>query len=125
MEIHVCDEVKHLKKDFRCPQSLLISKMGYFAEITAGQRLEDIDISVHCDIGIFDWLMRWTKKDLLPQDQWPQLESQCVAPILVSAVFLQMDPLIEDCLLFCHQHMNEVLKTNTNLSCLNDVIITR
>lgn len=52
VEIHVCDEVKGLKKDFRCPQKLLISKMGYFADVTAGQRLEDMDISVHCDIQV-------------------------------------------------------------------------
>jgi hypothetical protein len=52
VEIHVCDEVKGLKKDFRCPQKLLVSKMGYFADVTAGQRLEDMDISVHCDIQV-------------------------------------------------------------------------
>lgn len=48
----MCDEVKGLKKDFRCPQKLLVSKMGYFADVTAGQRLEDMDISVHCDIQV-------------------------------------------------------------------------
>lgn len=69
--------------------------------------------------------MRWTKKDDLLPDDWPQLEGACVAPVLVSAVFLQMDPLIDDCLLYCHQHMNEILRTSTNLSCLNDMIITR
>lgn len=37
VEIHVCDEVKNLKKDFRCPQKLLVSKMGYFAEVTTGK----------------------------------------------------------------------------------------
>lgn len=26
--------------------------MGYFADVTAGQRLEDMDISVHCDIQV-------------------------------------------------------------------------
>ncbi|XP_018562047.1 uncharacterized protein KIAA1841 homolog [Anoplophora glabripennis] len=125
VEIHVCDEVKNMKKTFVCNQKLLIEKMGYFAEVTLGQRLEDMDISVHCDIGIFEWLMRWVKKDAFLEDDCPELDAQCVIPILVSAAFLQMEPLLNDCLLFCHRHMNEILRTTSNLSCLNDSVLTR
>lgn len=88
--IHVCDEVKGTSKDFSCPQRLLVSKMGYFADVTAGQRLEDMDISVHCDLQIFEWLMRWVKKSDLPEEVWPSLDSTNVVPILVSAGFLQV-----------------------------------
>lgn len=88
--IHVCDEVKGTSKDFSCPQRLLVSKMGYFADVTAGQRLEDMDISVHCDLQIFEWLMRWVKKDALTEEMWPLLDSTNVVPILVSAGFLQV-----------------------------------
>ncbi|ENN71453.1 hypothetical protein YQE_11871, partial [Dendroctonus ponderosae] len=125
VEIHVCDEIKNTKKTFTCNQKLLVEKMGYFAEVTLGQKLEDMDISVHCDIGIFEWLMQWVKKDSLLEADWPHLDSQCVIPILVSAAFLQMEPLLQDCLLFCHQHMNEILRTASNLSCLNDSVLTR
>ncbi|XP_032527897.1 SANT and BTB domain regulator of class switch recombination isoform X1 [Danaus plexippus] len=125
VEIHVCDEVKGLKKDFRCPQKLLISKMGYFADVTAGQRLEDMDISVHCDIQIFDWLMRWVKRDTILVADWPLLDPQNVVPILVSASFLQMEPLLHDCLIYCHAHMNDIVKTSTNLACLSDALLTR
>lgn len=90
--IHVCDEVKGSSKDFSCPQRLLVSKMGYFADVTAGQRLEDMDISVHCDLQIFEWLMRWVKKDALTEEMWPLLDSTNVVPILVSAGFLQVIP---------------------------------
>lgn len=34
--IHVCDEVKGVSRDFTCPQKLLVSKMGYFADVTNG-----------------------------------------------------------------------------------------
>ncbi|KAG7303234.1 hypothetical protein JYU34_011701 [Plutella xylostella] len=125
VEIHVCDEVKGLKKDFRCPQKLLVSKMGYFADVTAGQRLEDMDISVHCDIQIFDWLMRWVKRDSILVADWPLLEPASVVPILVSASFLQMEPLLHDCLSYCHAHMNDIVKTSTNLACLSDALLTR
>ncbi|KAH8242404.1 hypothetical protein KR032_005580 [Drosophila birchii] len=130
--IHVCDEVKNTSKDFTCPQHLLVTKMGYFADVTAGQRLEEMDISVHCDILIFDWLMKWIKHSAQSQDlpvsgqsSGPQLDGNNVVPILVSASFLQMEPLLLECLAFCHAHLSEVVRTSTNLSCLNDALVTR
>jgi len=130
--IHVCDEVKNTSKDFTCPQHLLVTKMGYFADVTAGQRLEEMDISVHCDILIFDWLMKWIKHSAQSQDlpvpnqsPGPQLDGNNVVPILVSASFLQMEPLLLECLAFCHAHLSEVVRTSTNLSCLNDALVTR
>ncbi|XP_035734208.1 uncharacterized protein KIAA1841 homolog [Vespa mandarinia] len=125
VEIHVCDEGKNMKKDFRCPQKLLIQKMHYFADITAGQKLEEIDISVHCDIVIFDWLMRWVKKDITKKSEWPILEASNVIPIMVSASFLQMEPLLENCFQYCHDNMSDILKTSTILTCLNDNLLTR
>ncbi|XP_058466941.1 SANT and BTB domain regulator of class switch recombination [Malaya genurostris] len=123
--IHVCDEVKGTSRDFSCPQKLLVTKMGYFADVTAGQRLEDMDISVHCDLQIFEWLMKWVKKESMSQDDWPMLDPSNVVPILVSASFLQMEPLLLDCLSFCHARLNEVVRASANLACLNDSIITR
>lgn len=65
MVIHVCDEAKNLKEDFVCPRDLLISEMKYFAEYLSvdAQRWEEVDISVHCDVHIFDWLMRYVKRN--------------------------------------------------------------
>lgn len=48
-----------------------------------------------------------------------------VVPILVSAAFLQMEPLMQDCLRYCHKNMNNILRTSTNLACLNDSILTK
>ncbi|XP_018364120.1 PREDICTED: uncharacterized protein KIAA1841 homolog [Trachymyrmex cornetzi] len=125
VEIHVCDEDKNIRKNFRCPQKLLIQKMCYFADVTAGQKLDEIDISVHCDIVIFDWLMRWVKKDIIKKSEWPVLEANNVIPIMVSACFLQMEPLLENCLQYCHDNMSDILKTSTILTCLDDNLLTR
>lgn len=125
LTIHVCDEVKNISRDFTCPQKLLISKMGYFAEITNGQKLSEMDISVHCDLEIFDWLIKWVKRDSKSSDYWPKLDPSNVVPILVSASFLQMEPLLLECLSFCHARLSEVIKISPNLACLNDNIITR
>lgn len=126
LTIHVCDEVKNVSRDFTCPQKLLVSKMGYFADITSGQKLEEMDISVHCDLEIFDWLIKWVKKEMYAsQENWPKLSAANVIPILVSASFLQMEPLLLDCLSYCHAHLSEIVKVSPNLGCLNDNIISR
>ncbi|XP_077255848.1 SANT and BTB domain regulator of class switch recombination isoform X1 [Temnothorax americanus] len=125
VEIHVCDEDKNIRKNFRCPQKLLIQKMCYFADVTAGQKLDEIDISVHCDVVIFDWLMRWVKKDVIKKSEWPVLEANNVIPIMVSACFLQMEPLLENCFQYCHDNMSDILKTSTILTCLDDNLLTR
>ena len=41
--------------------------MKYFAEYLSlePQRWEEVDISVHCDVQIFDWLMQYAKRDTL------------------------------------------------------------
>lgn len=98
---------------------------SYFADVTAGQKLEDMDISVHCDIQIFEWLMKWVKRSSSNADCCPQLDPINVVPILVSASFLQMEPLLLDCLSFCHSRLTDVVRFSSNLSCLNDVIISR
>lgn len=36
-----------------------------------------------------------------------------------------MEPLLVDCLLFCHENMNDILKTSSTMSCLNDSVLTR
>lgn len=55
-----------MKQDFTCPRDLLISEMRYFADYLSveAQRWEEVDISVHCDIQIFDWLMKYVKRRL-------------------------------------------------------------
>ena len=59
-----------MKQDFLCPRDLLVSEMKYFAEYLSlePQRWEEVDISVHCDVQIFDWLMRYVKRDVTNND---------------------------------------------------------
>lgn len=124
--IHVCDETRDAKKDFTCRQDLLLSQMGYFRDITSGQSLEDVDISVHCDVTIFEWLMAWLKQQGIDEeDERPKLEPSNVVSILVSASFLKMGPLVELALKYVHQNMNRVLVTTHNLNCLGEPLLTR
>lgn len=42
-----------------------------------------------------------------------------------STVYLQMEPLLHDCLIYCHAQMNDIVKTSTNLACLSDALLNR
>ncbi|XP_066978536.1 SANT and BTB domain regulator of class switch recombination isoform X2 [Macrobrachium rosenbergii] len=123
--IHVCDEARGLRQDFTCPRDLLIHHIGYFADVTAGQRLEDVDISVHCDVSIFEWLLRWVKKGLTEDHHPPTLEPKTAVSILISADFLKMTPLVEEVLQYVHDNINLILEAQVNLNCLSDTILTR
>ncbi|XP_062429474.1 SANT and BTB domain regulator of class switch recombination isoform X1 [Rhea pennata] len=129
MVIHVCDEAKNLKEDFVCPRDLLISEMKYFAEYLSvdAQRWEEVDISVHCDVHIFDWLIRYVKRNTKEYEAYemPTLEPANVISILISSEFLKMDSLVEKCINYCHENMNAIVATPCNMNCINANLVTR
>ncbi|XP_068088498.1 SANT and BTB domain regulator of class switch recombination isoform X3 [Hyperolius riggenbachi] len=129
MVIHVCDEAKNLKEDFVCPRDLLVSEMKYFAEYltTDSQRWEEVDISVHCDVHIFDWLMKYVKRNSSDGDKQdpPKLEPGNVISILISSEFLKMDSLVEKCIKYCHTNMSAIVATPCNMNCINENLLTR
>ena len=60
--IHVFDENRKVNKNFTCEKDLLVTHMKYFEKyLTEATSVDDIDISVHCDIKIFEWLMKYLK----------------------------------------------------------------
>ncbi|KAF4016329.1 hypothetical protein G4228_007794 [Cervus hanglu yarkandensis] len=129
MVIHVCDEAKNLKEDFICPRDLLISEMKYFAEYLSvdAQRWEEVDISVHCDVHIFNWLIKYVKRNTKENKdcEMPSLEPGNVISILISSEFLKMDSLVEQCIQYCHKNMNAIVATPCNMNCINANLLTR
>ena len=56
-----------VKQDFVCSRPLLAEEMLYFASYLSGQPSEDkaeVEISVHCDVAIFTWLMSYVKRGM-------------------------------------------------------------
>lgn len=82
--------------------------------------IEDLDISVHCDVYVFEWLVRF-----LSAPREPKLDLQSVISILISAEFLGIDDLVEKCLVYVTKHLEEVIKLPIDLSCLNQSLIDR
>ncbi|XP_064411750.1 SANT and BTB domain regulator of class switch recombination [Latimeria chalumnae] len=128
MVIHVCDEAKNLKQDFMCPRDLLVCEMKYFAEYLSvdTQRWEEVDISVHCDVQIFDWLIRYVKRNnkYFEKNERPKLEPSNVISILISSEFLKMDSLVEECIQFIHKNMSAIVATPCNMNCINANLVT-
>lgn len=52
-----------MEKSFKCQRNLLMRYMKYFEKyLTEVTQVEDIDISVHCDIKIFEWLISYIQQ---------------------------------------------------------------
>jgi hypothetical protein len=58
--IHVIDDSKNQKRDFVFSRSLLTKHMKYFDKcLKKISESDEIDISIHCDAGIFEWLLNY------------------------------------------------------------------
>jgi hypothetical protein len=119
--IHVCDENRQISKDFCCRRNLLVKYMKYFERFLAENEngYEDIDISVHCDVEIFEWLMTYIHEP----DKPPQLEKSIVVSILISSEFLQMESLVDLCLQHISECLNDIIKLPIDLSCISEKLV--
>lgn len=99
-----------------------MKKMRYFQSYFAdhSQDIDDLDISVHCDIYIFEWLVRY-----LLDPSSPKIEVHNVVSVLISSEFLGIDDLVEKCLLFVSNHLEEVVRLPIDMACLNMSLIER
>lgn len=118
--IHVCDENKKMNKDFRCDKQLLVTNMKYFEKyLSDSKSAEDIDISVHCDINIFDWLMRYIHR------KEPKIEVKNSVSILISSDFLQMAELVDLALTFVARNINDIIQLPIDMNCMNSALQKR
>lgn len=121
--IHVCDENRDMTRDFCCKRDILVSYMKYFehflVETEAGY--EDIDISVHCDIDIFEWLMAYIHNPSSP----PVMDKTIVISILISSDFLQIEQLVDLCLHFVAGNLSDIIKLPIDLSCISEKLLSR
>ncbi|CAE8694263.1 unnamed protein product [Polarella glacialis] len=96
--------------------------MKYFEACLAGVSREDeVEISVHCDISVFEWLADYMKD---PQKA-ESLAASNVVSMLISSDFLQMHQLVDKCLTVLHRSINDVVKLPLDLACLPNRIVAR
>jgi Domain of unknown function (DUF3342) len=132
--IHVFDENRKVNKDFTCEKNLLVTHMKYFEKyLTEATSVDDIDISVHCDIKIFEWLMKYLKLkesggEPIPSKEGepiPKLDIKNVISILISSDFLQMKVLVSECIDFVIENIHDVVRLPIDMNCLNQNLIKR
>jgi hypothetical protein len=121
--IHVNDETRQVTKDFCCCRNILVQNMKYFETflIENENGYDDIDISVHCDVDIFEWLMTYIHN----LDSYPPIEQSMVVSILISSDFLQMDSLVEICTNFIAKNLGDILKLPIDLSCISEKLVNK
>lgn len=120
--IHVYDETNKVNKDFVCKRDLLLKEMKYFsAYLTENSSFDDIDISVHCDVNIFQWLMDYIKNPGKP----PKLDTSWAVSILISSDFLEMGKLVQTTLRFVHDRLQQIIKLPIDLDCINSKLMTK
>eukprot|EP01135_Chromosphaera_perkinsii_P004427 Nk52_evm5s281 gene=Nk52_evmTU5s281 len=122
--VHVCDEAKRVNRDFVCKKSILLEEVKYFAEyLNEKSKDDEVEISVHCDLHIFDWLMKYVhRKDI---DALPELDVNNAVSILISSEFLKMDKLVSECLYYIRDHLSDILMAPLDLSCISPKIAKR
>lgn len=123
--IHVFDEFRKTSRDFTCARGVLLDNMKYFrAFLSDSNELDEIDISVHCDVEIFELLVEYMHHRWEPE--WrPRLSLDNIASILVSSEFLQMEDLVDECSRFISSRLQEFVQLRVDLSCLSDASVAK
>eukprot|EP00644_Phytophthora_capsici_P008083 jgi/Phyca11/59797/gw1.58.183.1 len=122
--IHVFDELRKTSKEFTCQRDVLLNKMKYFqAYLNETNEHDEIDISVHCDVEIFELLMEYMHQH---DREWrPRITLENIASILVSSEFLQIEELVEECVTFISGRLQDFLLLRVDFGCLSDVTIAK
>ena len=96
--------------------------MKYFERFLAeNDDSYDLDISVHCDVEIFEWLMNYVHNPC----PHPVIDSSILVSILISSDFLLMDSLVDICLENIASRLQEFVKLPIDLSCISDKLVNK
>ncbi|GFR18643.1 uncharacterized protein KIAA1841 [Trichonephila clavata] len=125
ISIRVIDDCKNLEETFSCPYDILINRMPYFKDCLDVEPEGELTISVHCDILVFRKIMDYILADSTGGSKKFKFDPKYAIHLLVSADFLQMSALVDECLNYCHRHMNSVIENNCPIGALNNDLLTR
>lgn len=120
--------------------------MKYFESALKNMAVGDeFDISVHCDVKIFEWLLNYIENeewktqpgkkvfeiisDKNTKDENRKMKPEITVPdvisILISAEYLLIPNLVEESLRFFAYNMNQVLQLPLDLSCIKNNLLKR
>ena len=126
--------------------TVLMKYMKYFeSALKSINEGDDFDISVHCDIKIFEWLLlyiEFEEKKYDPNIKFfeivnernqenyskrvkPEIKVEDAISILISAEYLRIPHLVEESLKFFVKNINQILVLPLDLSCISDKLLKR
>lgn len=125
--------------------------MKYFVKFFDGSiEVKDIDITVHCDINIFEWLMKYvgfkhkmvtngsmgfaakhliyrklTEEEKKAQEtsSQPVLQIKNVISILISSEFLRINEIVKECIAYIISNLHDIVRLPINMDCIHENII--
>ena len=138
------DDKRNKRKDFKCLFTVLLKHMKYFeSALKSMNEGDDFDISVHCDVKIFEWLLlyiEFEEKKVDPKIKFfeivnerhgegrrekPVIRIEDAISILISAEYLKIPKLVEEGLRFFVEHINQILVLPLDLSCISNKLLKR
>lgn len=120
IKICVIDSSHKTKKKFCCKRHVLVTSMRYFKDIL--EKGTDAELSVHCDISIFEWLLDYIHKH---DGNQAYFELDTALSILISSDFLKMDSLGTACLQYISQNLAMILQQPIDTSCISDSLMEK
>ncbi|KAK9818472.1 hypothetical protein WJX74_007363 [Apatococcus lobatus] len=121
--INVWDEQKGLRQTFQCELEVLLSSMRYFRtylRVIADHR--NIQISVHCDVLVFSWLLQWAKAQH-GQAELPKFSAWNCLQIMISSEFLQMEHLVAEAGAFAAANLQKLVSGAADLGALSEDLL--
>ncbi|CAI2375152.1 unnamed protein product [Moneuplotes crassus] len=117
--IHVIDPVTRVKKEFKCNKYILQDEMKCFTKYIKSlekdrngkkkdleiKGIDDLEITVHCQIHIFKWLMDYLND---PKGTF-KLNFKNIHSILMSSDYLEMPKLADMCLEYIVDNIKHLL----------------
>lgn len=111
--INIIDITKQTKTFEILHKSNLISKSQYFANVEEEYGLENLQVVVKCNLGIFKWISQWLRAGIAMCK--PNLNVTNLKSVLLMANHLNIDQLVQECLDYFHKNYKSVLENSWDI----------
>jgi hypothetical protein len=131
VQITVIDASHKLRRQYTCKRQILLHSMRYFKTILEKEENKHVDLSIHCDVSIFEWLLEYIHLDYSKEPSKEhslkeyKFELNNVMSILISSDFLQIETLVDLCIEYILQHLEQVLLQSIDISCLSNSLLNK
>ncbi|KAG8259411.1 hypothetical protein J6590_014881 [Homalodisca vitripennis] len=118
VSINVTDISKRATSCVKLTKSCLVSNFQYFAEVDKEYGLENLDVTLECNLNVFQWIVQWVKADIVMCK--PNLNLSILKNILSMVYHLRVENLLEECLDYFHANCENALGNDNDIEYVFD-----